>query len=230
MTDKKKQIIGGFEYIFFGPIQYPYDEMFRRSSDFYSLAKKRRSVRHFSNKPVQRNIIENIIKTAGTAPSGANKQPWTFCLVGDPELKRKIRIAAEKEEYESYNSRMSREWLDDLKKMGTDWHKPYLETAPWLIAVFRRIYEYNEHGKKKINYYVTESVGLACGMLLMAIHHAGLVALTHTPSPMNFLSGILQRPPNERPFLLIPVGFPAKETYVPDIQRKHLDEICRVYE
>jgi len=230
MAEKKTRKIGGFNHILYQPAQFSSREMVQRSADFYNFANRRRSVRHFSSRPVPREIIENIIKTAGTAPSGANKQPWTFCLVGKPELKEKIRKAAEKEEYESYTTRMSPEWLDDLKKIGTDWHKPYLETAPWLIAVFRRIYEVGKSGQKKNNYYVSESVGLACGMLLMAIQQAGLVALTHTPSPMTFLGEILERPANERPFLLIPVGFPADETYVPDIQRKRLEEICVVYE
>jgi nitroreductase len=175
-------------------------------------------------------VIENILKTAGSAPSGANKQPWTFCMISNPELKKKIRIAAEKEEYANYSNRMSQEWLNELKKIGTDWHKSFLEIAPWLIVVFRRIYEIDSNGEKKNNYYVTESIGIACGMLLMAIHHVGLAALTHTPSPMNFLGEILHRPENERPFLVIPVGYPADETFVPDLKRKGLDEICVVYE
>ncbi|MBS0001098.1 MAG: nitroreductase family protein [Cyclobacteriaceae bacterium] len=230
MAEKKSRNIGGFEHIPYFPRAYPQEEMDQRSSWFYDFANQRRSVRHFSEKPVSRGILENIVKAAGTAPSGANKQPWTFCLVGNPDIKKRIREAAEKEEYENYASRMSQEWLDDLKKIGTDWQKPFLGTAPWLIVVFRRIYEVGEKGEKKNNYYVTESIGLACGILLMAIQHAGLVALTHTPSPMNFLIEILQRPENERPFLLIPVGHAADETYVPDIERKKLKEICVVYE
>ncbi len=230
MADQKTKMIRGFEHIPYHLREYTHEEMLKRSADFFDLASQRRSVRHFSDKQVSQDVIENIIKTAGSAPSGANKQPWTFCLVGDPELKKKIRIAAEKEEYESYTNRMSREWLDDLKKIGTDWHKPFLEIAPWLIVVFRRIYETSPNGEKKNNYYVTESIGLACGMLLMAIHHAGLAALTHTPSPMNFLGKILHRPENERPFLLIPVGLPAEDVYVPNLKRKSLEEICVVYE
>ena len=195
-----------------------------RARSFYKAMDTRRSVREFSNHPVPREVIENIIRTASTAPSGAHKQPWTFCVVENPEIKKQIRIAAEEEELESYESRMSSEWLDDLKPLGTDWHKPFLETAPYLIIVFRRIYEFGPDGKKKNNYYVQESVGIACGFLLAAIHDAGLVSLTHTPSPMNFITKILNRPENEKPFLLIPVGYPAAECWVPDIKRKELDD------
>jgi nitroreductase len=170
-----------------------------------------------------------LIQTASTAPSGAHKQPWTFCIVSDPQVKKQIRVAAEQEELESYKSRMSSDWLEDLKPLGTDWHKPFLETAPYLIIVFRRIYEFSADGKKKNNYYVQESVGLATGFLLAAIHNAGLVALTHTPSPMNFISKILNRPENEKPFFLIPVGYPADECWVPDIKRKELEDVSVFY-
>ncbi|MGO4820987.1 MULTISPECIES: nitroreductase family protein [unclassified Flavobacterium] len=190
---------------------------------------KRRSVREFSDKAVAREVIENIIKSASTAPSGAHKQPWTFCVVENPELKRQIRTAAEEEERQSYNSRMSGDWLEDLKPLGTDWRKPFLEIAPYLIIVFRRIYEVDQEGKKKNNYYVQESVGLATGFLLAAIHDAGLVSLTHTPSPMNFLTKVLNRPNNEKPFLLIPVGYPAEECWVPDLKRKELEDVCVFY-
>lgn len=200
--------------------------MLERSRAFYAFMNQRRTVRDFSDKPVPLEIIENIIKTAGTAPSGAHKQPWTFCVVQDPDIKRQIRIAAEEEEYESYHGRMTEEWLQDLAPLGTDWHKPFLETAPYLIVVFKRLYEGEE---KRKNYYVPESVGLATGFLLAAIHHAGLVALTHTPSPMNFLQDILQRPDNERPFLLIPVGYPAENAQVPDLRRKPLEEVMQLY-
>ena len=166
--------------------------------------------------------------TASSAPSGANKQPWTFCAVRDPAVKHRIRVAAEQEEYESYHGRMSQEWLDDLAPLQTDWHKPFLEIAPWLIIVFKKAYDLDDTGRHK-NYYVTESVGLACGFLLTAIHQAGLVALTHTPSPMNFLQDILQRPENERPFLLIPVGYPAADARVPDIRRKSAEEVIVYY-
>ncbi len=216
----------------FIPYSRPYvspDEMLQKAADGYIFMNQRRTVRDFSDAPVPREVIEYILKTASTAPSGANKQPWTFCVVSDPVLKKQIREAAEKEEYESYHSRMSAEWLEDLAHLGTDWHKPFLETAPYLIIVFRKIYDLVE-GQKRNNYYVTESVGLACGFLLAAIHQAGLVSLTHTPSPMNFLSKLLQRPENEKPFLLIPVGYPAPDAQVPDIQRKSLEEICAWYE
>ncbi|NJN42846.1 MAG: nitroreductase family protein, partial [Flammeovirgaceae bacterium] len=179
----------------------------------------------FSDQPIPKEVINNLILTASTAPSGAHKQPWTFCVVSNPEIKSQIRKAAEEEEYESYNKRMPPEWLDDLRPLQTDWHKPFLEIAPYLIVVFKRLYEFAPDGSKKNNYYVNESVGLACGFLLAAIHHAGLVALTHTPSPMKFLTDILDRPENEKPFLLIPVGYPADETYVPELFRKDLSKI-----
>ena len=185
----------------------------------------RRSVREFSPEPVPREVVEDLLRTAGTAPSGAHRQPWRFVVVGEPELKARIREAAEREERESYTRRMTPEWLEDLAPLGTDWRKPFLEIAPWLIAVFRVDWEHR-HGKRLPNYYVHESVGLACGLLLAAIHHAGLVALTHTPSPMGFLREILDRPPNEKPFLLIPVGHPAPGAHVPDLERASLEEIA----
>ena len=167
--------------------------------------------------------------TASSAPSGAHKQPWTFCAVSNPAIKSEIRKAAEEEEYTNYHGRMSDDWLKDLAAFGTDWNKPFLEIAPWLIIVFKKAYDL-ENGEKKKNYYVNESVGLAAGFLLTAIHQAGLVTLTHTPSPMNFLQKILNRPENERPFLLIPVGYPAENAEVPDLQRKSADEVIRFYE
>ena len=190
----------------------------------------RRSIRDFSDRPVSRETIEQIIMTASTAPSGAHKQPWTFCAISDPEIKSKIRAAAEKEEYESYNGRMPESWLKDLAPLGTDWNKPFLEIAPWLIVVFRRIYEIGPEGEKFNNYYVNESVGLASGFLLGAIHQAGLCSLTHTPSPMNFLAEVLGRPANEKPFLLVPVGYPAEDCKVPDIHRKDPDKVIALYE
>jgi nitroreductase len=199
-----------------------------RSEEFYLSMNKRRSVREFSSKPIPKEIIENIVKTAATAPSGAHKQPWTFCVISNPDLKKKIREAAEKEEYESYQNRMSDQWLKDLEPIGTDWKKPFLETVPYIVVVFKKIYD-EEEGQKKTNYYVNESVGIACGFLISAIHQAGLATLTHTPSPMNFLSEILERPKNERPFLLLPVGYPAEETYVPKLDRKGLNEIAEFY-
>lgn len=205
------------------PPRFEASEMLQRSRDLYQEMNTRRTLRMFSDKPVPRELIEHLLMTAGTAPSGAHKQPWTFCAVGDPQIKAQIREAAEKEEYVNYHGRMSEEWLQDLEPFGTDWHKPFLETAPWLLVVFKKSYDLEGEDKKK-NYYVNESVGIACGFLLAAIHHAGLAALTHTPSPMNFLQQILGRPDNERPFLLIPVGYPADDAVVPDIRRKTAEE------
>lgn len=204
------------------------DEMLEESQNFYDKLNERRSVRTFSDKPVDIKIIENIIKAAGTAPSGAHKQPWTFCVVSDPDIKSKIRAAAEEEEFENYHGRMSEDWLKDLEKFGTDHIKPFLEIAPYLIVVFKKAYDM-EDGQKANNYYVNESVGIATGMLLAAIHNAGLASLTHTPSPMNFLAEILERPKNERAYLLIPVGYPTEDCEVPVLSRKPLDEICKVY-
>ncbi len=203
--------------------------MLVRSQDFYALMDKRRTVRDFSDKPVPKALIEQLILTASTAPSGAHKQPWTFCAVSDPAMKTKIREAAEKEEYTNYHGRMSDRWLEDLAPFGTNWEKPFLEIAPWLIVVFSRSYE-RVDGEKRNNYYVNESVGIATGMLLTAIHQAGLVSLTHTPSPMKFLQKTLGRPENERAFLLIPVGYPADEVRVPDIGRKPLEEVGVFYD
>ena len=204
------------------------DKLIRESENHYTFMNKRRTIREFSTEPVPMKVIENIIMTASTAPSGANKQPWTFCVVTNPELKSQIRVEAEKEEYESYHGRMPQEWLDDLSYLGTDWQKPFLEDAPALIIVFKQSYELNE-GLKKTNYYVSESVGLACGFLLQAIHQCGLVALTHTPSPMNFLSKLLKRPENEKPFLLIPIGYPIDKVMVPDIKRKEKEHVIVYY-
>ncbi len=228
--EEEVKIIKGHEHIKYSHVQYAPEEMVNRSADFYNWMETRRSVRDFSDKPVPKEVIENIIMTASTAPSGAHKQPWTFCVVSDPEIKKQIRAAAEKEEYESYTKRMSEEWLEDLKPMATDWNKPFLETAPYLIIAFKRPYELDAEGKKHQNYYVNESVGLACGFLISAIHDAGLVTLTHTPSPMKFLEQILGRPSNERAFLLLPVGYEAEEVYVPNNKRKPLEEVAVFYE
>lgn len=200
----------------------------KQSEDYFETMDKRRSVRQYSNQEIPRSVIENIIKTASSAPSGAHKQPWTFCAISDPELKKEIRKAAEQEEYKNYHGRMGEEWLKDLEVLETDWEKPFLETAPWLIIVFKKVHDL-EDGKKKKNYYVNESVGIASGFLISAIHQAGLVTLTHTPSPMNFLEKILNRPSNERAFLLLPVGYPADEVKVPDLKRKRLDEVAVFY-
>ena len=221
-------MIDGYPYIPYNRAQYSATEMIERSASYFNSLDSRRTVREFSSDNFDISIIENIIKTASTAPSGAHKQPWTFCVITDPTLKRCIREAAEKEEKESYDGRMSDEWLNDLKPLGTDWQKPFLEIAPYLIVVFKRIYEIEENGHKHQNYYVSESVGIACGFLLASIHNAGLVALTHTPSPMNFLSKLLQRPENERPFLLVLVGKPV-DTFIPKLDRKKLAEILVVY-
>lgn len=216
------------KFIRYQPLQFSEAEMLQRSNDFYDLLNKRRTVREFSDKPVPRELIENVVMAASTAPSGAHKQPWTFCVVSDPTIKSDIRKAAEEEEYTNYHGRMGDEWLEDLIPFGTDWHKPFLEIAPYLIVVFKKSYDII-NGEKRKCYYVQESVGLACGMLLAAIHHAGLVALTHTPSPMNFLQKILHRPENEKPFLLIPVGYPAEDVQVPDLQRKEKEEVIIYY-
>ena len=217
-----------YKTIHYDPVSFSDQEMLKRSLEFYQFMNQRRTVRDFSSKPISEYILRNILLTANTAPSGANKQPWTFCIVTDVEIKKKIREAAEKEEFENYNSRMSADWLTDLAPLGTDWHIAFLEIAPCLIVVFKKSYDLVGSVKKK-NYYVQESVGLACGLLLAAIHNAGLVSLTHTPSPMNFLQEILQRPDNEKPFLLIPVGYPADEIKVPDISRKKPEEFLVYY-
>ncbi|AWG21668.1 nitroreductase family protein [Flavobacterium faecale] len=227
MSDHK--IIDNHPYIKYSLPQPEEKEILEKSKAFYEKMEKRRSVREFSDRPIPREVIHNLIKTASTAPSGAHKQPWTFCVVENPEIKKQIRIAAEEEERHSYKSRMSDSWLEDLKPLGTGWEKPFLEIAPYLIIVFKRTYEFGEEGKNKNNYYVQESVGLATGFLLAAIHNAGLVALTHTPSPMNFLTKTLKRPENEKPFMLIPVSYPADDCWVPDLQRKELDDICVFY-
>ena len=225
----KTKLIEGYPFTFYTKKTYEPEEMTQRTVNFYHEMDKRRTVRDFSDQQVPKEVIENIILTASTAPSGAHKQPWTFCIVNDVSLKQKIRIEAEKEEYESYNGRMPEEWLKDLRPLQTDWRKEFLETAPWLIIIFKRSYELEANGHKHNNYYVTESCGIACGFLLTAIHNAGLAALTHTPSPMNFLSKVLNRPDNEKPFLLIPVGYAAKECWVPELTRKSLKEIMTWY-
>ncbi|MFN5169357.1 MAG: nitroreductase family protein [Cyclobacteriaceae bacterium] len=218
----------GYPFI---PYRLPHvspDEMTSKALQILEAFRTRRSVREFSRQPVDRQVILDCLQVASTAPSGANKQPYTFCMVSDPEIKKAIREAAEKEENESYTSRMSEEWLEDLRPLQTDWHKPFLEDAPFLIIVFKRAYE-EVGGTKRNNYYVNESTGLACGFLLAALHQVGLAALTHTPSPMNFLSKILNRPENERPFLLIPVGYPAPNALVPDIRRKSVEDLVVEY-
>ncbi len=199
--------------------------MKKRAVAFYQEMDQRRSVRHFAADPVPRELIEQAIRTASTAPSGAHRQPWRFVAVDDPALKREIRIAAEAEEKESYEHRMPAEWLDALEPLGTSWEKPFLEIAPWLVVVFEELHGFFPDGRKRKNYYVPQSVGIACGLFIAALHHMGLATLTHTPSPMGFLQRILGRPQNERPYILFPVGYPAADACVPALQRKSLDEV-----
>jgi nitroreductase len=198
------------------------------SEQFLDVMRRRRSVRFFSDRPVSQRVIENIILAAGTAPSGANKQPWRFVAVQDPALKAEIRKAAEAEEREFYARRAGERWLRDLAPLGTDEHKPFLEVAPWLIIVFKMVRDDRPEADSDQVYYINESVGIACGMLITAIHQAGLVTLTHTPSPMKFLAQILRRPEYERPFLLLPVGYPSEDCIVPEITKKPLEEIMVV--
>ncbi|MCE7980472.1 MAG: nitroreductase family protein [Caldilinea sp. CFX5] len=205
---------------------YPLAEMQARASAFYDEMRRRRTVRDFSDRPVPRSVIEACLRTAGTAPSGANQQPWHFVAVSDPAIKSRIRQAAEAEEREFYERRASQEWLDALAPLGTDANKPFLAIAPYLIAIFAETYGMGADGGKIKHYYVTESVGIATGLLIAALHHAGLVTLTHTPSPMGFLNEILGRPTNERPFLLLVVGYPAENAQVPAITKKALEEIA----
>lgn len=226
---KNRKLINGYPFIKHSKKTYTPGEMITRSVEFTAWMDERRTCRDFSDKPVPKEVIESIILAASTAPSGAHKQPWMFCVVSNAEIKKQIRIEAEKEEYESYNGRMPEDWKNDLLPLQTDWKKEFLEIAPYLIIVFKKSYDLNAEGKKTNTYYANESCGLACGFLLTAIHHAGLVALTHTPSPMNFLSKVLNRPVNEKPYLLIPVGYAAEECWVPDIERKSLNEVCIFY-
>lgn len=203
-------------------------DMITQSNELMREMLNRRSIRDFSSEEIPGMVIKNVLKTAMAAPSGANKQPWKFVVVKDENIKKKIRIAAEKEEKKFYEQRATEEWLKDLNKFGTDWNKPFLENAPALIIVFRQSYDNSGDGKKK-NYYVNESVGIACGFLLMALQNAGLVSLTHTPSPMGFLERILKRPKNEKAYLLIPVGFPAKNAEVPLLNKKAYNRSVEVF-
>jgi len=203
------------------------DDMARASSNFLSLMRFRRSVRQFSDQDIPIEVMKNIVSAAAAAPSGANKEPWYFSIVSNPIVKHEIRIGAENEEKAFYTQKAPASWLEDLNKFGTDWHKEFLEVAPYLIIVFKQIYDLH-NGEKYKNYYVNESVGIACGILLTAIHRAGLVALTHTPSPMGFLEKICKRPPNERAFLLIPVGYPAVNAKVPDLKKKQFSDYAEI--
>lgn len=207
-------------------IEYSLQEMRSRAKTYHEDLLRRRTVREFSDRKVPKDIIELCIKAAGTAPSGANKQPWHFVAVSDPLLKNKIRVAAEEEEREFYSGRAPKEWLDAVSPFGTEEHKPFLEKAPYIIAVFAKSYDAEPDGKKSKNYYVQESVGIATGILISAVHNVGLVSLTHTPSPMNFLNQILGRPENERPYLILVVGYPAEDAMVPEITKKSVKEIA----
>jgi nitroreductase len=206
--------------------EYPAAEMLARAASFRAELQRRRTVRQFSDRPVPREIIEECLLAAGTAPSGAHMQPWHFVAVADPDLKREIRAAAEREEHDFYHHRAPAEWLAALAPLGTDERKPYLEVAPWLIAVFARTWGVQPDGSHRKHYYVQESVGIATGMLVCALHHAGLATLTHTPSPMGFLSDLLGRPGNERAFLLLVAGYPAPDAVVPDLARRTLAELA----
>lgn len=207
-------------------IEFPVEEMKQRASAFLQNMQRRRTVRHFSDRPVPPEIIETCLLTAGTAPNGANLQPWHFVVVSDPRVKKEIRTAAEQEEAEFYRRRAPQEWLDALAPLGTDENKPFLETAPYLITIFGKNHSELPDGRRVKNYYVSESVGIATGFLIAAIHNAGLVSLTHTPSPMGFLNTILNVPSDSKPFLLLVVGYPAEEAQVPVISKKPLEEIA----
>ena len=206
--------------------EYPPEEMKKRAREFYEEMSRRRTVRHFSDREVPVEIIEKAIKAAGTAPNGANLQPWHFVVVSDPGIKKKIRVEAEKAEKEFYEEKAPQEWLDVLEPLGTDENKPFLETAPYLIVIFSKNYEIDADGSRVKNYYVKESVGIATGMLITALHHAGLATLTHTPNPMRFLNEVLGRPSNERAYLILVTGYPSDDAKVPEIEKKPLDEIA----
>lgn len=206
--------------------EYPPSEMEERARGFYEEVRRRRTVREYSSRPVPRSVIDDAILAAGTAPNGANLQPWHFVVISDPEIKAQIRERAEVEEREFYQGRAPQEWLDALAPLGTDENKPFLESAPHLIAIFAKRFDIAEDGSQVKNYYATESVGIATGILITALHHAGLATLTHTPSPMGFLNEVLKRPPNERPFLLLVVGYPEEDAQVPEITKKPLDQIA----
>jgi iodotyrosine deiodinase len=213
-------------FIPYRPGRIPGDEIIERADLFYELMDGRRSVRMFSADPVPRAAIERAIATASTAPSGAHRQPWTFVLIGDPDTKRQIREAAEEEERTNYEGgRLPDDWLEALAPLGTDWHKEFLETVPWIVVLFEQRYGVDAGGNRLKHFYVKESVGIACGMFIAAIHQMGLATLTHTPSPMAFLTNLLGRPENERPFAMLPIGYPAADCLVPDITRKALDEV-----
>ena len=207
--------------------EYPLAEMEKRSEEFYLEMKKRRSVRQFSERLIPRKIIENCVLTAGTAPSGANMQPWTFVIVSDPAVKKQIRLEAEKTEQEFYSKKPNLQWIEDLEPLGTDASKPFLEEAPYLIVIFAQRHSFSPDGNKRGHYYVNESVGISAGLLVSALHHAGIACLTYTPSKMGFLNRILSRPANEKPYLVIVAGYPDKDATLPDIEKKQADEIIK---
>lgn len=208
------------------PARIDTDEQLRRASDFYDEMDGRRSVRYFSDDPVPREVVEHAILTASTAPSGAHRQPWRFVLIGDPDVKRQIREAAEEEERINYEGgRLPDHWKEALEPLGTDWQKGYLEKVPWIVILFEERYGIDEDGERVHNFYVKESCGIAAGLFIAALHHAGLATLTHTPSPMAFLTKLLERPENERPFCMFPIGYPSDDCVVPDLERKPLDDV-----
>jgi iodotyrosine deiodinase len=215
------------KFVALGFDRLPEAEMLARGRDFHTTMARRRSVRSFAADPVSQECIELAIRTACSAPSGAHRQPWRFVVVDDAALRREIRLAAEREERENYAQRFPEEWKEAVAPLGTDWHKPFLETAPFLVVVFKELYGVRPDGTRITNYYVSESVGIACGLFIAALHVMGLATLTHTPSPMGFLSELLGRPSNEKPYVLFPVGYPAPDAMVPDLARKSLDEVVQ---
>jgi nitroreductase len=220
-------VSGEPRFVPYRPARLDVAEMARRGREFHASLAQRRSVRHFAPDPVPRELVELAIAAASTAPSGAHRQPWRFVAVSDPETKRKIRVAAEREERQSYEGgRMPPEWIEALRPLGTGWRKPYLEIVPWIVVVFEEVWGLGADGARRKNYYVKESVGIACGLFIAALHQMGLATLTHTPSPMGFLREILCRPENERPYILFPLGYPAPDCEVPDLERKPLAEVA----
>ena len=215
-----------YPFIPYRPQRLDESEQLRRAKEFYQEMEARRSVRFFSSQPVPRQLIEYAIRTASSAPSGAHRQPWKFVAVDDAATKRRIRIEVEREEKTSYQKRMPDEWLKALQPLGTSWQKPYLETVPWIVVAFAESYGLSETGSKQKNYYVQESVGIACGFLIAALHHMGLSTLTHTPSPMGFLRSVLGRPKNEKPYILFPIGYAAPDATVPSLNRKPFQEVA----
>ena len=231
MTQDHYPYTTGGDFVPYGVSHLSEDEMRERGNAFYESMAQRRSIRTFSAEPVPRDLIETAIRTAGTAPSGAHQQPWTFVVVGDPETKRRIRLAAEDEERTNYlDGRMPDDWKDEIARLGTSWQKPYLERAPWIVVLFEQRFGVGRDGERQKHYYVKESVGIAAGMFIAALHTMGLATLTHTPSPMAFLTKLLERPANERPFVLFPVGYPEPDSVVPRLERKPLGEIMIEYD